>query len=75
MVDYVLRIVSTFFRIKQKFITKQSKAKETIDQLKKKVDKYEEQLQYLKEGGVVIIPQQRYGRKMRSGIKRIGYVM
>ena len=59
-------------RIKQKFITKQSKAKETIDHLKKKVEKYEEQLHFIKNGGEIEVSPPRYGDKMRNRIKKIG---
>lgn len=39
--------------------------------MKKKVAKYEEQLQFIKQGGEM---QRQYGSKMKSGIKKIGLV-
>ena len=40
-------------RLKARYLTKRPKAQVTISQLKKKVEKYEQQLQLLKEGGVL----------------------
>ena len=71
--NIIIIITSPTLRITQRFMTRESKAKDTIDHLKKKVEKYDEQLQYFKKGTLMPLPQQpRYGHKVRNHFKKIG---
>jgi hypothetical protein len=58
--------------LKKNFISKQSKAKDEIEQLKKKVDYYEEQLQCIQQGGDLSLSRQLgYSHKMKDHFSRI----
>ena len=71
-VKLITALVVLPFRIKKSFINKQSKAKDGIDQLKKKVERYEEQLNYLKQGGQIELTRQPgYSHKVRDQFNRI----
>ncbi|XP_003385363.1 PREDICTED: transmembrane and coiled-coil domains protein 1-like [Amphimedon queenslandica] len=63
-------------RIKKHFISKQAKSKDEIDQLKRKVEHYEEQLQEIKQGRghlVVTSHHMRYN-KVRNHFSRIRHL-
>ena len=68
-----------FCRIKKHFINKQAKSKDEIDQLKRKVEHYEEQLQEIKQGrggssGDILLSSHIKYNKVRNHFSRIRHL-